>query len=102
MTFDMLKTKVANPPILQFLNWGKKFHSLVNAYLNASGNILAKPRDENIYYPIYFANKKSSVKQNYTIPKHKELSMVHSIMKFFHYILANHFHFYVDITSYCI
>jgi hypothetical protein len=47
--------------------------------------------------PIYYASKLlNHVERNYTTTKRETLVMIYAMKKFNHYLLANHFIFFVD------
>ena len=61
------------------------------------GAILARPRKGNMDFPICYANRQlNSAKKNYTTTKWEGLGMVYAVKKFWHYLLANKFVFFVD------
>ena len=48
-------------------------------------------------YPIYFASRQlDNAEKNYTTIEREGLAMIFSCKKYRHYLLANHFKFYVD------
>jgi hypothetical protein len=47
--------------------------------------------------PIYYASELlNHVERNYTTTKRETLVMIYAVKKFKHYLLANHFIFFVD------
>ena len=73
------------------------FHVHCDASNIAIGALLAQniygDRDSPIHYASQFLN---NVEKNYSTTEHEALAMIYSVGKFRHYLLANHFVFYVD------
>jgi hypothetical protein len=59
-SFDTLKQKMVNAPILVFPDWSKEFHVDVDASSIALGAMLAQPREGDIDHPLYFSSRKLS------------------------------------------
>ena len=94
-SFDMLKKKLVEAPILRFPNWSIKFHVHIDASSIAIGAILTQPRDDGMDYPIVYSSwKLNKVEHNYSTTEWEELGMVFALQKYRHYLLANPFIFY--------
>ena len=66
----------------------------VDAY---NGSILAQPREGNVDFPICYASRQlNNVEWNYTTTKREGLGMVYAINKFWQYLLAKKFVFFVS------
>ena len=95
-SFEMLKRKLVEAPILKFPNWSIRFHVHIDASAIAVGAILAQPYDEVDHPNSYASQKLNSAECNYSTTEHEALGMVFSLHKFRHYLLANPFTFYTD------
>ena len=60
ISFEKLKRKLVEAPILRFPNWSTKFHVHIDASGLAIGAILTQPGDDGMNYPIVY----SSIKLN--------------------------------------
>jgi hypothetical protein len=73
------------------------FHVHCDAFNISIRAVLAQniheDRDSLIHYASQFLN---NAEKNYSITKREALAMIYSVGKFRHYVLANHFVFYVD------
>ena len=58
ISFETLKRKLVEAPILIFPNWSTKFHVHIEASGLAIGEILTQPRHDGMDYPIVYNNKK--------------------------------------------
>ena len=73
------------------------FHVHIDTSNFAIGAILAQPREKNMDFPISYASRQlNSAEQNYTTTKGEGLGMVYAVKKFWHYLFANKFTFFVD------
>ena len=73
------------------------FHIHCDASNTAIGAVLAQSIYGDRDSPIYCASRLLNiVENNYSTTKCEALAMVYSVGKFRHYLLANHFVFYVD------
>src|SRR5271170_6870742 len=96
-SFNKLKDALTSAPILKSPNWNLIFHVHIDASNYAVGAILAQPGEHNMDFPISYASRQLNVaKKNYTTTEREGLTMVYSVKKFRHYLLANHFVFFVD------
>ena len=95
--FGEVKKKLTITPILITPNWTIDFHVHYDASNIAIGAVLAQnihgDRDSLIHYASRFLY---NAKKNYSTTEHEALAMIYSVGKFRHYLLANHFVFYVD------
>ena len=65
--------------------------------LTLLGCILAQPGDHKVDFPVSYASKQwNNAKKNYTTIEREGLAMVYVVKKFWHYLLANKFTFFVD------
>ena len=66
-SFEILKGKIVEDPILRFPNWLVKFHVLIDTYGVAFGAILTQPGDDGMDYPnAYSSRKLNKVEGNYS------------------------------------
>ena len=96
-SFDTLKINLVEAPILRFKNWSIKFHVHIDASSLVIGEILTKPCEDGMDYPIIYSSRKlNKAKHNYSTTKRDALGMVFALQKYQHYILDNPFIFYID------
>ena len=92
--FNKLKKALIFAPILRAPDSNKVFHVHIDASI---GCILAEPGEHNMDFPISYASRQlNSAEKNYTATEREGLTMVYAVKKFFHYLLANQFFFFVD------
>ena len=66
ISFETLKRKLVEAPILRFPIWLTKFHVHIDASSLAIGAILTQPGDDGMDYPIVYSSKKlNKVERNY-------------------------------------
>ena len=66
-SFELLKRKLVEVPILKFPDWSRKFHVHIDASSLAVGAILAQPVDDSIDHPnVYERRKLNKVERNYS------------------------------------
>ena len=58
ISFETLKRKLVEAPILRFPNWSTKFLVHIDASGLAIGAILAQPGDDGMDYPIVYSSRK--------------------------------------------
>ena len=58
VSFETLKRKLVEAPILRFLNWSIKFHVHIDASSLAIGAILTQTRDYGMDYLIVYSSRK--------------------------------------------
>ena len=79
------------------LNWMMEFHIHCDASNVVIRVVLAQNIHGKIDSPIYYASRLlNNAENNYSTTEREALAMVYSVQKFRHYLLANHFTFYVD------
>ena len=67
ISFETLKRKLVEAPILRFLNWSIKFHVHIDALGLEIRAILTQPRDNRMDYPIVYNSRKlNKVERNYS------------------------------------
>ena len=95
-TFEEIKNKLIEAPIVVALNWGEPFKIMCNASDYAVEAVL-RQRRENIFMTIYYASKTlNEAQENYTITKKEMLAVVYSCDKFGPYILGSKVTLYMD------
>ena len=58
---------------------------------------LTQPHEGNMDLPVSYASRQlNSAEKNYTTTEREGLAMIYVVKKFWHYLLANPFAFYVD------
>ena len=96
-SFELLKRKLVEAPILKFPYWSKKFHVHIDSLSLEVGAILTQPADDATDHPNTYASRKlNRVERNYSTTEWEGLGMVFSLQNFWHYLLANPFTFYTD------
>jgi hypothetical protein len=99
-SFEILKRKLVEPPILKFLDWSRKFHINIDVSALDVGAILIQLADDAIDHPnVYASRKLNKAERNYSNTEREALGMVFALQKFRHYLLANPFIFYIDHQS---
>ena len=97
ISFNTLKRKLVEAPILKFLNWLIKFRVHIDTSGLAIGMILTQLGDNGMEYPIVYNTRKlNKAERNYSIIERETLGMVFVLQKYQHYLLANPFIFYTD------
>ena len=97
MAFEKLKAALVSAPILKAPDWNPPFHVHIDASNFAIECILAQPGRHNMDFPISYASPQLNMaKKNYTTIECEGLMMVYAVKKFYHYLLANKFVFFVD------
>ena len=98
-TFEKIKNKMFEAPIVVAPNWGEPFEIMCDANEYAVGAILGQRR-ENIFKPIYYASKTlNKAQENYTTTEKEMLVVVYSCAKFRSYILGSKVTLYMDYAS---
>ena len=96
-TFNALKQALISAPILRAPDWNKIVHVHIDASNFAIGCILTQPGEHKMDFPISYASRQlNSAEKNYTTTEREGLTMVYAVKKFWHYLLANKFVFFVD------
>jgi hypothetical protein len=57
-SFEFLKKKLVEAPILKFPDWSRRFHVHVDASSIVVGSVLAQPYDDTIDHPNAYASQK--------------------------------------------
>jgi hypothetical protein len=84
-------------PILVTPNWTMEFHVHYDASNIAIGAVLAQNIHGDRDSPIHYASRLlNNAEKNYSTTEREALAMIYLVGKFRHYLLANHFIFYVD------
>lgn len=79
-SFETLKKKLVEVPILKFLDWSKKFHVHIDASTIAVGEILTQPGEDNMDHPNAYASRKlNKHERNYSTIECEGLGMVFSL-----------------------
>ena len=59
--------------------------------------VASQPGDGKLDFPICYASRQlNSAEKNYTTTEREVLGMIYAVKKFWHYLLANQFVFFVD------
>ena len=95
ISFETLKRKLVEAPILIFPNWLTKFHVHIDASGLAIGEILTQLGDDGMDYLIVY-NNKNKAERNYSTMEREALGMVFALQNYQHYLLANLFIFYTN------
>ena len=67
ISFEKLKIKLVEAPILRFPNWSTKFHVHIDASVLELRAILTQPREDEMDYPIVYNSRKlNKAKTNYS------------------------------------
>ena len=97
ISFEKLKIKLVEAPILRFPNRSTKFHVHINASGLTIGAILTQPGNDGMDYPIvYIMRKLNKEERNYLTTEREALGMVFALQKYRHYLLDNPFIFYTN------
>eukprot|EP00253_Pinus_taeda_P035411 PITA_35411 len=84
-TFEILKTRMSEVPILRGPNWKLPFHISIDASDTALRAVLGQKY--LVPYAIYCTSKNlTPIELNYTVTEKEFLAVVHAINKFRHYI----------------
>ena len=67
ISFETLKRKLVEAPIIRFPNWSIKFHVHIDTSGIEIGVILTQPGDDEMDYPIVYSSKKlNKAERNYS------------------------------------
>eukprot|EP00253_Pinus_taeda_P012551 PITA_12551 len=84
-TFETLKTRIPEAPILRGQKWKLPFHISTDASDTALGAVLGQK--DLVPYAIYYTSKNlTPTELNYTVTEKEFLAVVHAINKFRHYM----------------
>ena len=82
-SFNTLKIKLVEAPILRFPNWPTKFHVHIDASGLEIGEILTQPGDNEMDYPIVYSSiKLNKEERNYSTIETEALGMVFALQKY--------------------
>lgn len=96
-SFEILKTKLVEAPILKFPDRSRKFHVHVDASNVVVRLVLAQSYDDTIDHSnAYGSRKLNKAERNYSTTKREALSMIFALQKFRHYLLVNPFTFFTN------
>ena len=83
ISFETLKMKLVEAPILRFPKRSTKFHVHINASGLAIGAILTQPGDDGMDYPIVYSSRKlNKAERNYSMTEREALGMVFALQKY--------------------
>ena len=83
ISFDTLKGKLVEAPILRFRNWSIKFHVHIDASGLAIDTYLTQPGDDGVDYPIVYSSRKlNKAERNYLTTEREALGMVFALKKY--------------------
>ncbi|KAL3683144.1 hypothetical protein R1sor_001166 [Riccia sorocarpa] len=96
-SFELLKLKLVEAPVMRSPDWSIPFHVLVDTSTTATGSVLSELDENNKDHPIYYASRQlSKAERNYAATELECLGMIFSVQKFRHYLLGTQFVFHVD------
>ncbi|KAL3681416.1 hypothetical protein R1sor_024372 [Riccia sorocarpa] len=96
-SFELLKLKLVEAPIIRSPDWTLPFHMLVDTSTTATGSVLSQLDENNKDHPIYYASRQlSKAERNYAATELECLGMIFSVQKFRHYLLGTQFVLHVD------
>ena len=96
-TFELVKKFFIIKPKLMASNWSIEFYFHCDASNIAIEAKLVQKVNGKIESPIYYASQLlNQTKFFYSTTEREPLAMVYSVNKFRHYLLVNHFVFYMD------
>jgi hypothetical protein len=82
-SFELLKRKLVEVPILIFPDWSRKFHVHVDASNVVVDSVLAQPYDDMVDHPNAYASRKlNKSERNYSTMEREALAMIFSLQKF--------------------
>ena len=82
-SFELLKGKLVEAPILKFPYWSKKFHVHIDASTLVVDAILTQPVYDATDHPNSYASRKlNKVERNYSTTEREALGMVFALQKF--------------------
>ncbi|GJU18931.1 reverse transcriptase domain-containing protein [Tanacetum coccineum] len=99
LTFQTLKKKLIEAPILIALNWDQPFEIMCDASDYAIGAVLGQ-RIEKHFRPIHYASKTmTEAESNYTTTEKEMLAVVYAFEKFRSYLIMNKSVVYTDHSA---
>ncbi|GJW02436.1 retrovirus-related pol polyprotein from transposon TNT 1-94 [Tanacetum coccineum] len=98
-SFEILKKKLTEAPILVSPDWDLLFEIMCNASDFAIGAILGQ-RKEKHFQPIHYASKTlSDIQTHYTTTEKELLAMVYAFEKFWYYLVLSKTIVYIDHSA---
>ena len=80
ISFEKLKRKLVESPILKFPNWSIKFHVHIDASGLVRGAILTQPANDGMDYPIVYSIRKlNKAERSYSTTEREALGMVFTL-----------------------
>ena len=96
-TFELVKKFFITKPKLMAPNWSIEFYFHCDASNIAIEAILVQKVNRKIDSPIYYASQLlNQTKKIYSTTEREPLAIVYLVHNFRHYLLVNHFVFYMD------
>ncbi|GKF01576.1 reverse transcriptase domain-containing protein [Tanacetum coccineum] len=100
LSFQTLKKKLTEAPILISPNWEQPFEIMCDASDYAIGAVLGQ-RIEKHFRPIHYASKTmTEAESNYTITEKEMLAVVYAFKKFRSYLIMNKSVVYTDHSAF--
>ena len=79
--YQALKVMLSQAPVVQPLDWTKRFHVFIDAFDIAIGSILMQLTDPKWYQLVYYTSRKlSKAKRNYSTTEREALGMVYNVI----------------------
>ncbi|KAL3686291.1 hypothetical protein R1sor_008865 [Riccia sorocarpa] len=76
-SFDLLKLKLVEAPVMQSPDWTLPFHVLVDTSTTATGSVLSQMDENNKDHPIYYASRQlAKAERNYAATELECLGMI--------------------------
>ncbi|XP_015169052.1 uncharacterized protein [Solanum tuberosum] len=86
--FEYLKAKLVSAPVIIGPNWSEPFEVMCDTSGSALGVVLGQKQD-NLFYPIYYASKAlNGAQRSYTITKKELLVVMYAFEKFRSHLLG--------------
>lgn len=99
-SFEILKQKLSEPPILTHPNFNKQFILSTDSSDNALGASLGQKDENGIIHPIaYFSKKLNDTQLRYTIMEKELMSIVEALKSFKYYLYGREFIIRCDNAS---
>lgn len=96
-SFNDLKQRLVEAPILMVPDWSKDFHVFVDVSGFCIGVVLSQLDDNGRDHPIYFASRLlAAAEKNYSPTDREALGIIYSCKKFRHYLLGYKVVFHTD------
>ncbi|CAM6113397.1 unnamed protein product [Calypogeia fissa] len=96
-SFEELKNRLLEAPILQTPDWEKEFHVFVDVSGFCIGVVLSQMDEEGKDHPLYFASRLMiATEKNYSATNREALGIIYACKKFRHYLLRYKVVFHTD------